>query len=278
MNGFAEPVPHGDPPKPRPHRRRTKEPTMRTPTIAKILALALTATASLAAADDSRFSLELEAGPVWQSSNDVQIPNDELGTRFSLKDLVGTGPWPAARVYFTWNINQKQSLRLLLAPLSYTESGVFDEEVLFAGAAYQPGVPTEATYRFNSWRLTWRYKLKNSDRWQLWIGATAKIRDAEIKLQQGDTTSRDTDVGFVPLLNFRADWRFAEKWHAIADLDGLAGGPGRAIDLALKIGYDINERWSVTAGYRMVEGGADVDEVYNFAWFNSAVVSGVVRF
>lgn len=231
-----------------------------------------------AQANTSRFSLELEAGPTWQSTNNVQIPNDEFGTRFSLKDLVGTGPWAAGRVYFTWNINTKHGLRLLLAPLSYTETGIFDDEVLFAGQAYEAGVPTDATYQFNSWRLTYRYKFKNSDRWQLWIGATAKIRDAKIELRQGDTTSRDTDVGFVPLLYFRADWRFAEKWHAIADFDGLAGGPGRAIDLALKIGYDINDHWSVTAGYRMVEGGVDIDEVYNFAWFNYAVVSGVLRF
>jgi len=244
-----------------------------------LLVLASIAIAALpATAETSRFSLELEAGPVWQSSNNVQIPNDEFGTRFSLKDLVGTGPWPAGRIYFTWNINQKHGLRLLLAPLSYTESGIFDEEVLFAGAAYEPGIPTEATYQFNSWRLTYRYKFKNGERWQLWIGASAKIRDAKIELRQGETASEDTDLGFVPLLYFGADWRFAERWHFIADLDGLAGGPGRAIDLALKIGYDINQHWSVTAGYRTVEGGADVDEVYNFAWFNLAVVSGVVRF
>jgi hypothetical protein len=244
-----------------------------------LLALASIAIAALpATAETSRFSLELEAGPVWQSSNDVQIPNDEFGTRFSLEELVGKGPWPAGRLYFTWNINQKHGLRLLLAPLSYTETGIFDDAVLFAGEAYEAGIPTEATYQFNSWRLSYRYKFKNGERWQLWIGATVKIRDAKIELRQGDTTSRDTDLGFVPLLYFGADWRFAEKWHFIADLDGLAGGPGRAIDLALKIGYDINERWSVTAGYRTVEGGADVDEVYNFAWFNSAVVSGVVRF
>jgi hypothetical protein len=244
-----------------------------------LLSLASIAIAALpATAETSRFSLELEAGPVWQSSNDVQIPNDEFGTRFSLEELVGKGPWPAGRLYFTWNINQKHGLRLLLAPLSYTETGIFDDAVLFAGEAYEAGIPTEATYQFNSWRLSYRYKFKNGERWQLWIGATVKIRDAKIELRQGDTTSRDTDLGFVPLLYFGADWRFAEKWHFIADLDGLAGGPGRAIDLALKIGYDINERWSVTAGYRTVEGGADVDEVYNFAWFNSAVVSGVVRF
>jgi len=242
-----------------------------------VTSLALTA-APVMATGDSRFSLELEAGSVWQSSNEVQIPNSDLGTRFSLKDLVGTGPWPAGRVYFTWNINQKHGLRLMLAPLSYTETGIFDEDVLFAGEAYESGVPTEATYQFNSWRLSYRYKFKNGERWQLWVGFTAKIRDAKIELRQGDTTSKDDDFGFVPLLHFAADWRFAEKWHIIADLDGLAGGPGRAIDLSLKIGYDINDRWSVTGGYRTVEGGADVDEVYNFAWFNYAVVSGVVRF
>ncbi|MDX2437422.1 MAG: hypothetical protein QNL88_10270, partial [Acidobacteriota bacterium] len=68
------------------------------------------------------------------------------------------------------------------------------------------------------------------------------------------------------------------RWHALFDFEGLAGGPGRAIDLSLKVGYDINESWAVTAGYRMVEGGVDIDEVYNFAWFQYAVVSGVFRF
>jgi hypothetical protein len=48
--------------------------------------------------------------------------------------------------------------------------------------------------------------------------------------------------------------------------------------VALKLGYDINDRWSVTAGYRTVEGGADIEDVYNFAWFQYAVVSGVYRF
>jgi hypothetical protein len=45
-----------------------------------------------------RFVLELEAGPVWQSRNDVQVPNTAEGTRFSLADLAGNGPWPAIRL------------------------------------------------------------------------------------------------------------------------------------------------------------------------------------
>jgi hypothetical protein len=148
----------------------------------------------------------------------------------------------------------------------------------FAGASYGSGLPTEATYKFNSWRLSYRYRLKDGERWKLWIGATVKIRDAKIELRQGPTTSFDDDLGFVPLLHFAADYRLAERWHLIADVDALAGGPGRAIDLALKLGYDIDPRWRVTLGYRTVEGGADVDEVYNFAWFSWAAVSVALRF
>jgi hypothetical protein len=219
-----------------------------------------------AAADEGpRFRLELEAGPVWQ------IPNDELGTRFSLKDLVGEGPWAAGRLYLTWNINRRHSLRALLAPLSYTETGSFDGSVDFAGESYLPGVPTGATYRFNSWRVSYQYRLRDGDRWQLWIGITAKLRDARIELVQGQTTSQDDDLGFVPLLYFRADYRFADRWHALFDIDALAGGPGRAIDLSLKLGYEI-------LGYRAVEGGADVESVYNFAWFNSSTASVVFGF
>ncbi len=77
---------------------------------------------------------------------------------------------------------------------------------------------------------------------------------------------------------FIADCRLSDRWHAVFDFEGLAGGPGRAFDVSLKLAYDINERWSVTAGYRTVEGGVDIDDVYNFAWFQYAVASGVFRF
>ena len=45
------------------------------------------------AQDVHKVELELEAGPVWQTRNDVQIPNTAAGTRFSLVDLAGKGPW-----------------------------------------------------------------------------------------------------------------------------------------------------------------------------------------
>jgi hypothetical protein len=63
------------------------------------------------------------------------------------------------------------------------------------------------------------------------------------------------------------------------DFDGLAGGgPGRAFDVALKVGYDFNRHVSLNAGYRLLEGGADVEQVYNFSWFNYLVASVIIGF
>jgi hypothetical protein len=230
------------------------------------------------AGDAPRFSLELEGGALWQSRNDIQIPNDETGTRFSLVDLAGKGPWPVGRLYITWNINARHSLRALLAPLSVTETGTPEQQVDFAGESYLAGEPLEATYQFNSWRLSYRYRFMERERLDLWVGFTAKIRDAKIELSQGSTTSKDTDVGFVPLLYLAADWRFASRMHLLFDFNGLAGGPGRAFDIALKAGYDISDDWELTLGYRTIEGGADVESVYNFAWLHYAVASVVFSF
>ena len=229
-----------------------------------------------AAQNPPRLLIELEAGPVWQSRNEVQIPNDPSGTRFSLEGVTGSGPWPAGRLYVTWRLNPRHSLRVLLAPLSITETGPIPGEVRFAGETFRPDEPVEATYRFNSWRLGYHYRFLDREDLSLWAGFTAKLRDAKVELRQEGTVARDTDLGFVPLLFLAADQRLAPDWHLLFDFNGLAGGPGRAFDAALKLAYDVGDRWGVTAGYRTLEGGADVDSVYSFAWLHYGVVS--VRF
>ena len=224
------------------------------------------------------FEIELEGGPVWQSRNNVQIPNDETGTRFSLVDLSGKGPWPAGRLYLTWNLNERHGVRALLAPFSLTETGLLDGPVSFAGETFQPGTPVDATYKFSSWRLSYRYRFMRRQDLDLWVGLTGKLRDAKIELVQGSRSSKDTDLGFVPLLHLAADWRLTSSSHLLFDFDGLAGGPGRAFDSSLKFGYDLGDRLRMTVGYRTLEGGADVDSVYNFAWLHYAAGSISLRF
>lgn len=226
-----------------------------------------------AQAATSPVELKLSLGGSWQSSNDVQIPNNAAGTRFSLQDIAGSGPLPAVRLESIWNINDRHALRVLLAPLSYRETGTIDEPINFAGETFSADQSIQAEYRFNSWRAGYRYHLVARDQWDMWLGGTLKVRDAEIKLTQGATVSSDDDLGIIPLLHVAGVYRFGGAWSVAADLDGLAGGPGRAIDLGVSINYEPSSRWRMGLEYRTLEGGADIDDLYNFAWFNSLLLT-----
>jgi hypothetical protein len=114
--------------------------------------------------------------------------------------------------------------------------------------------------------------------WTWRIGLTGFVRDAQVALTQGALNAEDTDVGFVPLGHVSADARLSARWSAGLALDGSAAPQGRTIDFAATLEYRPAPRWTVFGGYRTIEGGADVDTVYAFAWLN-AVVSGIgVRF
>ena len=217
--------------------------------------------------DWKRFRFELEGGPVWQAKNDVRIPGN-TGTEFSFKDLTGSGPYAAGRFTFDWNFLERHGLRIEIAPLRIDGNGTFDQPVNFAGATFATGTSTEGKYKFDTYRVSYRYLFLNKNSWRMHVGATLLVRDAKIELEQAGLNASDSNVGVAPLLNFSTEWAFARRWAAIFDFEGLAGGPGRAIDLALKLRYDLTDRWSVGGGYRMLEGGADTDDVYNFSWFN----------
>ena len=224
-----------------------------------------------------RFRVELEGGPVWQTRNDARVPGD-TGTDVDVAALVGSGPFPYGRITFDWRIARKHGLRALVAPLQISGTGTLPGPTRFDNVLFAPGLPTKATYRFNSYRVTWRYYLVDRPAWTATVGVTVKVRDALTRLEQAGRRAEKTDLGVVPLLHLDAAWRFAPRWTLSADLDGWAVPQGRAFDFALKLHYDLSRQWSIGLGYRTIEGGADVDSVYTFAWFHQALVSVAFRF
>lgn len=228
-------------------------------------------------AESSRWNIGLEMGNVWQSYNDVQIPSNS-GTRFSLSDIAGNDPLPFYRLELFYDLTDKHQLRFLIAPLGYTKSGELNENVNFDGKTFTAGNNTEATYKFNSYRASYRYLFYNSEKWRWHVGGTLKIRDAEIALQQNSVSASNTNVGIVPLLNLYGEYILHNKWRFIVDFDGLASPQGRALDLGLKVNYDIEQNWYLGGGLRILEGGADNDKIYNFAQFNYTFISTGYRF
>jgi hypothetical protein len=218
----------------------------------------------------SRFGITLEGGVIWQDRNDIRVPN-ATGTLFSLPDVIGRGTEGLFRAEADFRVAERHGFRVVYAPLEITDSGVLPRAVSFAGVGFSPGPATEAAYKFNSYRVTYRYHLYDGATWSWRIGATGFIRDARIALRQNEVYAEDTDVGFVPLVYLQGLARIGENWRFAFDIDGLAASQGRAFDIAAKLGYSVSDQVRLEFGYRTIEGGADVEQVFNFAWLNSLV-------
>jgi hypothetical protein len=222
---------------------------------------------------------DIESGMVSSRYNDVRVPN-QGGTLFSLTDDLSTDPAVFFRLRLGYRLGKRHNLILLLAPLSLKASGQVEKDLVFEDTTFPAGTPLDGKYTFNSYRLTYRFDLKRSPQWIIGIGFTAKIRDAVIRVEGGGQNAETTNTGFVPLLNFYLRWTFAAKWHLLLEADALAspGGQGRAEDVLLGLAYSLSPKIDIKAGYRLVEGGADVDQVYNFAWINYFMVGTTITF
>jgi hypothetical protein len=244
--------------------------------------LAVTAFATLVTlaaprpASSGGVEVAVEGGAAWQTRNDFRIPGDG-GTLVELADY-DPGPAAAFRATLRWDFTERQSLRLLVAPLSLETTFTPAEPVVFQDLVFPAGQPTDATYVFNSWRLTWCWRFASTGKWSFRLGATLKVRDAEIGLSGTPGSSVKDDLGLVPLLYAYARYQASDRLAFEAEADALAAPQGRAEDVSLKAVFRANDVISLDLGYRLLEGGADNDEVYTFAFFHYAVAGVRVRF
>jgi hypothetical protein len=214
---------------------------------------------------------EMEAGYVFVGRNDARIPGDG-GTKISFVDDLSTDPAPAFRVRLGYRFADRHLVTALYAPLALTSSGRVDRDILFDGGTYPAGTPILAVYRFDSYRLTYRYSFVRNEGLELAAGLTAKIRDAETSLYGADARSK-TNTGFVPLLNLHVAFRpDGSPVGALLDADALVSPNGRAEDVLLALTVGLRDAVELHLGYRLLEGGADNDEVYSFALFHYAVM------
>jgi hypothetical protein len=248
------------------------------PPIARITAASFLLLAAALAVQPLRaggVSSTLEAGAVWFSRNDVGVPGKGIdkGDRFDLTDLTGTGPSAYGRVYLTYEPSGRDLIRLLVAPLEVTGTGQLSKPVRFRDITFEPATNTKATCKFSTYRITYRRTLYRSNVWRWGLGGAVLVRDAAITLEQGGVKSTESNVGFVPLLHVHGVRRLGRRVSAALDIEGLGAPQGRAIDAAFTLDYRPADRWTLSLGYRTVEGGADNEKVYTFAWLHYLLVS-----
>jgi len=224
-----------------------------------------------------QWTIDAETGLAFPAYNDVRIFN-ESGTLFDFnEELEIQGPVIPVRVRVGYTFKEKNHISVLWAPLQINYEGNFSRPIQFQDSQFTGGDFIKGTYRFNSYRLTYRRDIIQNSRWVLGIGFTAKIRDASVQLEsENGVSDRNDNVGPVPLLHLYTEYGLGNA-KIYFEGDGLASSQGRAFDLFLGTRVPLTENLGLKAGYRILEGGADSDEVYNFTLVHYGVVGLVVQ-
>jgi hypothetical protein len=213
-----------------------------------------------------RASVELEFGAARLQKNELQSPNNATATRFDLAGVLGTrSTQGTARVTLRIPVAGGDEWLAVYAPLSFEGSAPLGQAVNFEGGSFTGGSQTRASYRFDTYRLTWRRPVIQNADTTVRLGFTGLVRDAAISLSQAGVSASRSNTGLVPLLHGSVERHLGPRVTLIGDVDALGSGQGHAVDLSLRAQYAIDADWAVSAGYRMLDGGADNDRLYNFA-------------
>lgn len=225
----------------------------------------------------NKIDLDIETGSCFLSYCDVQIPKSR-GTRISFTDELTTNPAWFVRCRFTYFLNRQNSLSVLVAPLTLHGSGSLDHDIVFEGVTFPAHTDLNTGYRFNSYRLSYQHYWFLGTGKRLGLGATAKIRDAAISIRDSLNYSEKTNIGFVPIIRFSFLWQLTDPLTLLLEGDALAAPQGRAEDISFTLNYRLHKNILVKAGYRVLEGGSNVEAVYNFTWVNYLLGGLVLSF
>lgn len=230
----------------------------------------------------AEFWADFESGLNFSGYNNVKVPgNLNPSAEFSLQKDIGSKASLFFRARFSYTFSQRHTVSIVLAPFTKTYNGELKQSIIFNGQNFDANYETKGKYTFNSWRVSYRWDFINSEKFTIGVGLTAKIRDAEIYIKGKDATggipaieveSSKKNVGFVPLINFLFAWKFTRCMDLRIEGDALAAPQGRAEDVFAGWTGFITDKVKVKLGYRLLEGGADNDEVYNFALFHYIVL------
>lgn len=225
----------------------------------------------------SQWTFDVETGAAFNGYNDARIPGDG-GTKISLSQELEADPTAFVRFQVTRSFGDRHHVTLLVAPLRIEADGSFNRDVRFDSRDFPAGTTVTSRFRFDSYRLTYRYDIYYTEKVRFGLGLSAKVRDAAISLTSANAAAEKTNTGFVPLINLLIQWQFQKRMGLMLYGDGLAAPQGRAEDFLLAFVYDANKHVMLKAGYRLLEGGADNDEVYTFTLVHYATIGMTIRF
>ncbi|MCA2971733.1 MAG: hypothetical protein INH43_24725, partial [Acidobacteriaceae bacterium] len=239
-----------------------------------------TAFAQTSNSDRQGVQIELELDRLRFERNEIQRPNDGAGDRFSGLPFTGES-MRAARLSIEFpvrNWGENHRLRIAYVPLSREGVAKSDTPIRFQGSKFDAGSPIDLKYKFDTWRFTYSVPVfdtsSSADEWTFRAGGTLAIRDAQIRLQQGEKTEDFPNRGPVPLLYFSARRELGRGWAVEGEFDGFpAPGGGGLFDGTARLTYAVSRSVTIVGGARYIVGAAVDPSIYNSLSTVSATIA-----
>jgi len=108
-----------------------------------------------------------------------------------------------------------------LPPPHRKRKGTADSDISYQGQVFPEGETITSIYRFDSYRLTYRWDFFRNEAVDIGVGLTGRVRSADIALAGDAGYANRTDLRVVPLINFRLDWRITDPFSLVLDGDAL---------------------------------------------------------
>lgn len=217
----------------------------------------------------SEWQLRLMPQAAFGGRNTVQRPNNEEGTRVFLNDDYSRKHSatfsPRIELEYSYKRHHAMATAMLLGDQF---EGIATEDIRYDDVLFLKGTDIEAHYRFNTYRLTYRYRIVERPRFNFELGATVLLRQAYISFEDAARESKFKNIGVAPLVSYYIEWKATEAMSLLSYGDAFAVKAGRAEDIFAGVKYRFTPMLSAMAGYRLLEGGSDSDRVYTMSAFH----------
>lgn len=215
-----------------------------------------------------RFEASLEMGFVGVAFHRYQQGTD--GTWFDFKKEGGQeNLFLFVRTSAGIRFKQRHVVLFLYQPLTLESRAVLRRDVTQEGVTFPAGTPVNLRYGFDFYRGSYLYDIFKDPRYELAVGASLQIRNADISFTSADGSLRalSQNLGPVPALKIRARYTFASGWWLgleadgiYANIKGLNGSTrevtGAILDASLRAGIHLHGWMDVFVNLRYLGGGA----------------------
>lgn len=221
-----------------------------------------------AAAGNAGITLNFEQGFVTPLYHTLQFGT--TGTKF---DYVNEGSQNELfffqRYVIEWKPAPRHIVMFLYQPLDLVTETALTRDIEVDGVAFSNGTAMKLRYGFSFYRASYLFRIVNGEKFTFDAGLSLQIRNASIIFEalDGSAITVNNNLGPVPILKFRTQYRFDSGYYLGVEADGFYATSsffngsdiqfeGAILDASIRAGRRLTHNSDIYLNIRYIGGGA----------------------